>query len=223
MLATIGQMLPLAIAGTLSSVPVIGVLTLLLGGRGRAAAVLFTAGYLVGVFVVSTVATLIFGSAVVPAFQVGAWPVLGVLETALGAAGVVAGVVILRRPMRSERSGVSARLTALLARVRPGVAMLVGTAIALRPKSLLVASGIGIVLGSSDVPVIPDLILLAAATVVTTSSVSVPVVFAIVRAEQARAGLEAVRGWLARNARTVTVVVLVLVGTLLVGNGLGRF
>lgn len=222
MLATIGQMLPLVIAGALSSVPVIGVLTLLLGGRGAGPAVLYAAGYTAGVFAVTVVMTAVFGSVVVPALHVRAAPLLGALEMLLGAVSAAAGVVLLRRPAGPDRNGATGRLTRLLATVRPAVAFAVGALLAFRPKSLLLAGGLGIVLGSAHVPAVPAVVLLGAAALVTTSTVSGPVVFALVRADQARAGLEAVRAWMARNARTVTVVVLVLIGTVFFGNGLGR-
>lgn len=222
MLATIGQMLPLVIAGALSSVPVIGVLTLLLGGRGAGPAVLYAAGYTSGVFAVTVVMTAVLGSVVVPALHVRAAPLLGALEMLLGAVSAAAGVVLLRRPAGPDRDGPTGRLTRLLATVRPAVAFAVGALLAFRPKALLLAGGLGIVLGSAHVPSVPAVVLLGGAALVTTSTVSGPVVFALVRADQARAGLEAVRVWMARNARTVTVVVLVLIGTVFFGNGLGR-
>ena len=222
MLAVIGQLLPLAIAGALSSVPIAAVLTLLLGGRGLGPAVLFAVGSVTGVFVVTVAATALLGRVLVVDLPATASPGLGLGECLLGVVSVLAAGVVFRRPAAAGPSRTSALLTAAVGTVRPAVALAVGAVLALRPKALLLASGVGIVLAPAELPAVPSTVLVGASTLLMTATVTGPIVFALVGGEPARADLERFRTWLRHNSRAVTVVVLVLVGAVLVGDGLGR-
>lgn len=223
MLATIGALLPLAIAGALSSVPIAGVLTLLLGARRLGPAVLFAIGYVATVFVVTVIASVLFATVLVPDLHVGKEPVLGALEVVLGCGAVLAGAVLSARPARTASGRVGAVLATALRTVRPGIAFAVGAALGIRPKALLLAAGVGIVLAPSGLAPGPSVVLLVVSAVLTAGTVISPIVFAAVGGDSARGRLEDVRAWSGRNARTVTLVVLFLVGAVLVGDGLGRF
>jgi hypothetical protein len=222
-LAVIGQMLPLVIAGALSSVPIAAVLTLLLGGRGLGPAVLFAIGYVVAVLAVTAAAAALLGRVVLGHVTVAGSPALGVVECLLGVAAVVAGGVMFRHRGSSGTGRATALLSSAVGTVRPALALVVGAVLAFRPKALLLASGVGLVLAPADLAPAPTLVLLAASAVLMTITVTGPIVFALVGGEPARTGLERLRAWLGHNSRAVTIVVLVLVGTVLVGDGLGRF
>jgi MFS family permease len=222
-LAVIGQMLPLVIAGALSSVPIAAVLTLLLGGRGLGPAVLFAVGYVLAVLAVTAVATALLGRVLVADRTVTGSPALGLCECLLGVAAVVAGGALFRRRGSGRPGRLSAMLSAAVGTVRPGLAVVVGAVLAFRPKSLLLASGVGLVLAPADLGPAPIIVLLAVSTVLMTATVTGPIVFALVGGERAHGRLERLRAWLGHNSRAVTIVVLVLVGTVLVGDGLGRF
>lgn len=223
MLAVIGQMLPLVIAGALSSVPIAAVLTLLLGGRGLGPAVLFAVGYVVAVLAVTAVATALLGRVLLADVTVVGSPALGFCECLLGVAAVVAGGALFRRRGRPGQGRTSALLSSAVGTVRPALALAVGAVLAFRPKSLLLASGVGLVLAPADLAPVPTAVLLASSAVLMTGSVTAPIVFALVGGDQARSRLERLRAWLGHNSRAVTIVVLVLVGAVLVGDGLGRF
>jgi hypothetical protein len=218
-LIAIGQVLPLAVAGALSSVPVVCVLTLLLGSAGRAPAVLFAVGYTGGVVATSAAAATVFGPVLAPLLRVHSAPVIGAVEVVLGACATGAGLLLVGRH-RSPRNGPGGRLAARLADVRPVVAAAVGVAVALRPKALLLATGTGIAVGGLPAGSAAGLLLVAG--LVATSSVTVPVAIAFARPDSARERFERARSWLGDNAHTVTIVVLVLVGVVLVGDGLSR-
>jgi len=222
-LAVIGQMLPLVIAGALSSVPIAAVLTLLLGGRGLGAAVCFAIGYVVAVLVVTAVATALLGRVLLSDVTVTGSPALGVCECLLGVAAVVAGGVLFRRRGSTGPGRASGLLSAAVGTVRPALALALGAVLAFRPKSLLLASGVGLVLAPADLPPVPTGVLLAVGAVLMTSTVTGPIAYALVGGDAARGRLEHLRAWLSHNSRAVTIVVLVLVGAVLVGDGLGRF
>ena len=223
MLAVIGQMLPLVIAGALSSVPIAAVLTLLLGGRGLGPAVLFAAGYVVAVLAVTAAATALLGRVLLADVTVTGSPALGLCECLLGVAAIVAGGVLFRRRGTTGPGRASGLLATAVGTVRPAVALAVGAVLAFRPKALLLASGVGLVLAPADLPPVPTAVLLTVGTVLMTSTVTGPIVYALVGGEAARGRLGQVRAWLRHNSRAVTIVVLVLVGAVLVGDGLGRF
>jgi Sap, sulfolipid-1-addressing protein len=222
-LAVIGQMLPLVIAGALSSVPIAAVLTLLLGGRSLGPAVLFSIGYTVAVLAVTAVATALLGHVLLADVTIVGSPALGFCECLLGVAAVAAGGALFRRRSQPGQGRVSALLSSVVGTVRPGLALAVGAVLAFRPKSLLLASGVGLVLAPAHLAPVSTAVLLVSSAVLMTGTVTAPIVLALVGGDQARARLERLRAWLRHNSRAVTVVVLVLVGTVLVGDGLGKF
>ncbi|WP_246552038.1 GAP family protein [Curtobacterium flaccumfaciens] len=215
-------MLPLVIAGALSSVPIAAVLTLLLGGRGLKPAILFAVGHLVAVLAVTAVATALLGRVLLTDVPVTGSPALGLCECLLGVAAVVAGGVLFHRRDATGPGRASGRLSAAVATVRPELAVVVGAVLAIRPKSLLLATSVGLVLAPADLSALSSAVLLVVGAVLMTSTVTVPIAFALVGGDAARGRLERLRTWLHQNSRAVTIVVLVLVGAVLVGNGLGR-
>lgn len=219
MLIVIGQVLPLALALALSSVPIASCLALLLRNPRRSAAVMFALGYAAGM--AALVAML--GSVLpVPLAGDPNRGLHGLVEILLGIAVVVLGIVTARRPAGSGRLGAGLhRLTGALRGLRPGLALLFGVALDLRPKSVLVAGAIGVVLAGAEPTGAEVAVVTTIATAIGASTVIVPVVVGVLRRGRARAWLEKFDHWISANGRTVTVVVLLVIGAVVIGNGLG--
>lgn len=219
MLIVIGQVLPLALALALSSVPIASCLALLLRNPRRSASVLFALGYTAGM---AALVALLGSVLPVPLGGDAHRGVHGLVEIAIGVAVVVLGVVTARRPAGSGRLGAGLhRLTGALSGLHPGFALLLGISLDLRPKSILVAGAIGVVLAGAEPTGAEVAVVTTIATAIGASTVIVPVVIGVLRRGRARARLEEFDHWISRNGRTVTVVVLLVIGAVVIGNGLG--
>ncbi|WP_158866065.1 GAP family protein [Leifsonia sp. AG29] len=221
MLGVIGQLLPLAIAVALSSVPILAALVLLLEAKRPLVPTLFVVGYLVGLVVITSLFA-IFLHAVPADTSTGAPPVVGVLEIVAGIALLVyAGIEVRRRRRKPERESLPRWMVAL-GRMRPAAALGLGLALTVRPKSILLAIAAGLVIGPAQLPAAQDAVAIAVFVVIGASSVGGPALFAVARPDAARPALSAAQGWLLRNDTTVAIVVAAVIGTVILGNGLTR-
>ncbi len=219
MLIVIGQVLPLALALALSSVPIASCLALLLRNPRGSASVLFALGYTAGM---ATLVAMLGSALPVPLGGGSDRGIHGLVEIALGTAVVVLGIVTARRPAGSGRLGAGLhRLTGALRALAPGFALLLGIALDLRPKSILVAGAIGVVLAGAQPTGAEVAVVTTIATAIGASTVVVPVVVGVLRRGRARSWLEEFDHWISANGRTVTVVVLLVIGAVVIGNGLG--
>ena len=222
MLGVIGQLLPLAVAVALSSIPILAVLVILLESTRFAVPTLFVIGYILGLLVMTALFAL--GSRAIPAREsAAAQPVVGAAEVVIGIA-LAAYVAILgirrrRTPPREERP----RWMLALGRLRPLPALGLGLALNVRPKSILLAAAAGLVIGSTQLTPSSYAIVLAVYIVIGASSVGGPAAFALIRPTKAQGPLASAEHWLLRNRGTVATIVGVVVGIVIVGNGLTRF
>jgi hypothetical protein len=222
MLGVIGQLLPLAVAVALSSVPILAVLVILLGASRFAVPTLFVVGYVVGLLVMTTLFAL--GSRAIPApTSAAAQPIIGTLEIVIGSAlatyATILGIRHRRTPPRDQPPG----WMLALGRLRPLPALGLGLALNVRPKSILLAVGAGLVIGSAKLTPSSYAIVLAVYIVIGASSVGGPACFAILRPTKAHRPLVSAERWLLRNRGTVATIVGIVVGIVIVGNGMTRF
>ncbi|SOC86919.1 Sap, sulfolipid-1-addressing protein [Curtobacterium sp. 314Chir4.1] len=221
MLAAIGQLLPIAAALALSSVPIVCVLTLLLQNPRRSAPVLFAIGYTCGM------AALMLCASALPLSTGYRSPPsggrIGWIEIAVGVACLALAAIAVWRGGDSGRLGTSVhRFSGWLTRVGPVTGLLVGILVNIRPKSMLLIGAAGLIIASADVQFGQSTMLALGVVVIGASTVSGPVAVAFVGRDHASAWLEAASRWIMNNGHTVTVVVLVLIGVMVLGAGLGR-
>ena len=222
MLSVIGQLLPLAVAVALSSVPILAVLVLLLGAARPRVPTLFVVGYVAGLVTITSLFA-IFLHAIPANTSVGPEPFVGVLEILVGVALLVYAVIELRRhPQAAERETLPRWMVAL-GRMRSLPALGLGFALNIRPKSILLAIAAGLVIGPAKLPVSEDVIVIAIYVLIGGSSVGGPALFALIRPDKARPALAATERWLLRNDTTVAIIVATVIGTVIIGNGISRF
>jgi hypothetical protein len=106
--------------------------------------------------------------------------------------------------------------------IRPVAALGLAIALTLRPKALLVSTAAALIIGTSRLTVPETVIVLAVFVAVGGSSVAVPIILALGNPTMMRRPLEASRNWIIRNSRTVTLVVVFLIGTFVLGDGMTR-
>jgi hypothetical protein len=221
MINAIGQLLPLMVAVALSTVPILVTVTILLAPRSSPAALFFLIGSLLGSFAVTGVLTLIllqFPAASARRMQPG----VGVAEIVLGFGLIAYGVVLLIRSRGTTPQTELPRWLRAVGTIRPTAALGLAVALALRPKALLLSTAAALILGTSRLTVGETVVVLAIFVGVGGSSVAVPIILTLANPHMMRPPLEASRGWITRNSRTVSLVVVFLVGTFVLGDGMTR-
>lgn len=218
-LQAIGVGLPAAMAIALSPFPVIGVVLILAGPRGRTNGPLFAAGWLVGLSVVTALVVALFGGADDPtatSSTIADWGrVVG------GAALAVAGIRTWTQRPRTDDDRHVPGWMASLESAGPGRAVLLGLGLsAANPKNLVLAAAaatsmaeIGVVGGDLVVAVVV-FVLIASLTVFGANVVS------LLGGSRGRAMLEAVRRFMVDNSTAITVVIMLLLGVKVLGDGL---
>ncbi|MGO4592760.1 GAP family protein [Leifsonia sp. 2TAF2] len=222
MLTVIGELLPLAVAVALSSVPILAVLVLLLESTRPLVPTLFVVGYVAGLVVITSLFA-IFLHAIPANTSTGPEPVVGVLEIIIGVALLVYAVIEVRRHPQAAESESVPRWMSALGRMRSVPALGLGLALNIRPKSILLAVAAGLVIGPAQLPVSEDVIAIAVYVLIGGSTVGAPALFALIRPDKARPALASTQQWLLRNDTTIAIVVAAVIGTVIIGNGLTRF
>lgn len=218
---TVGELLPLAVAIAISPVPIIATTLLLMGPRARALGPCFLAGWVLGVLTSVVVFTLLAG-ALPESSASGSRPVVGILQLLLGAALLAMAVRQWRsRPHPGDEQSLPAWMTKIDT-MRPGAAL--GTAAllaAVNPKNLFLAIAAGSTLGTSGLGAGAVAICIGIFVAIASLMIAVPVIGYLVVPDRAAPLLDSIRTWLASNNAAIMTVLLLILGTKLVGNGIG--
>lgn len=212
------ELLPLAVVLALSPLAVLAVAAMLVLGRSPAAPWGFALGWCGGLALIALV-VLVLGTALSTDELMS--QVVGVVMVVLGVAAVA---LALRMWLGRSSLAASGRMSSLLnGDISPQVAARLGVVTgALNPKALLICPVAAVDVQSADLTVLQNAMVLAAFTVIASSTVVVPVAANALWDARARPALEAVRCWLAPRAVGIAALVLLLVGALLVVNGLSE-
>ncbi len=219
MLQAIGTLVPLSLAMALSTIPFLATVVVVLSPRGKATAIPYLIGYVVGSFLV--VCAFSFGLSALPHdVQIGPW--FGIVEILLGIALIVLAVIQWQRHRRRQHTPSSGAWLDRLERVGPFAALGFALVLNLRPKSLLVAGAAGIAISSQRLEVGEVVVCVIVFTLLGTVTVSVPVILSLVMPKRTSAWLVQARVFLVRSSSLIALVVLIMVGAFVVGAGLAR-
>ncbi|HSJ92358.1 MAG TPA: GAP family protein [Ilumatobacter sp.] len=224
LLQAIGAGLPAAVAIALSPFPVIGIVLVLAGPHGRASGVSFAAGWLVGLSVVSAIVTVVLLGADEPGSTRAAVADWG--RVIAGAGLIVLGLRKWRsRPRPGDEVDPPAWMSSLDA-VAPPRALVLGLGLAgANPKNFALAAAAATSMAQVGVEGATMVVAIIVFVLVGSASVVGAVVVRFVGGARGVAMLEGVRGFMVTNAAVITMVVLVLIGAKVLGdglNGLGR-
>lgn len=215
----LGDLLPSAIAVALSPIPIVAVVVVL-GGRGaRTAGPAFAAGWVAGLAAVSAVVLLLVGGATTPDGD----------DTGLVWWKIAVGVVFVamalqqwrKRPRRDEPQPEPSWM-ATLDQAGAGRAVVLGVALsAANPKNLALTLTAAASIAESGLA--GGETVLAAAVFVAIGSLTVAgsVAFRLVAGERAAKPLASIKQFMAANNAVIMMVVLLLLGAKLLGDGLG--
>lgn len=220
MWAALGNILPIAVAVALSSVPIMATILILLSPNKRRTSIGFLVGWVIGIALVIVAFALL-------AYLIPAAPprrsqtTLGVVLILIGVALVVLAIAVWRRGAGRPNADLPKWLSTvgtMTPRQGFGLALLLN----IRPKALLLSAAGGISIRGDDLSTAEVVIVVCVYTIVSASAVAVPVIASLAAPVKTERRLVAARSWIADNSRIVSVVILILIGVVIIGNGLAR-
>ena len=221
MLPAIGQLLPLAVAVAISSVPIMATILILLSPKRAQSAVPFLIGWVLGILVVVSLCTLF--AQVVPASRSPrrADTTIGIVEIVIGGALIVIGIVEWRRARRNPTDAMPKWLNTV-GTFGAWPAFGVAFALNLRPKGLLIAVAAGLVVRAEGLSLSESVVAILVYTAIGCSTVAVPIIVTLVAPERMEPRLLSGKEWIVRNNGVVTALILLIIGVVIIGTGLGR-
>jgi Na+/melibiose symporter-like transporter len=219
-LSTIGQLLPVGLAAALSTVPVTVLLVIMMSPRRKVAAAPFALGCVIGTFLVVLVASLAAQFLPEPRQRRGD-EVAAVLEMLLGSALVLFGIRTWRRRHRSKGAlELPGWASSALDSVGTFRAFGLGLIIEFRPKSALLACVVSLQVHAASRADAGALVVTVSYVLVATSTVTLPVLLAIISPERMEPRLAKAADTLAEDGQLISAVVLLMVGSVVIGSGL---
>ena len=218
-LQAIGAGLPAAMAIALSPFPVIGIVLILAGSRGRVNGPLFAAGWIVGLSVITALVVVVFDDANDPDSTSSTIADLG--RVLAGGALVAVGVrKWWTRPQGGDDHD-APRWMASLDSATPAKALVLGLALSCaNPKILVLAAAaatsmVETGLYGTDLAVAAVVFVLLGSLTVIGS-----VVLSLVGGTRGAAILDNVRTFATDNSTAITVVIMLILGVNILGDGL---
>ena len=216
----IGAILPLAIGIAISPTTITTTVLMLLSAKANPRAVSLLVGCAVGVGVAVTLFALLSMQLPTPMATSAPRPWSGVIKLVAGIGLVIIAVVRLGRQLAPGERAELPRWMTLAESMTPGRALVLGVVLAaLLPKNLLLTLSAGVVVGDAALSVGQVAITILLFTVIAVSSVGVPVVAYVVSPDRMRGPLEQLRVWLMANNAAIMIVVLLVIGAVLIVNG----
>jgi hypothetical protein len=216
----LGRLLPLAVALAISSVPILVTVLILLSPNSRRSAFPFLVGVVVGIALVFTGCIALAQGIPAPVVR-HPQSALGIALIVIGAALVVLAVISGVRAMRSGAAGVP-RWMNLVSEFGPLRSIGLGVLLCLRPKSLLLCAAAGLSVRGDRLSTAELAVLVGVFTAIAASTVIAPIVVAAASPQHAQGWLRAMRRWIEKNSATVTTLILLIIGVVVIGDGITR-
>ena len=215
----LGGLLPIGVAVAFSTVPITVTILILLSPNRNRAALPFLVGWVIGVAAVITLSAIGASAALPEPSRRGPDTATAVLLMLVGVALIVLGIVNLRRGSRSEGAGLP-RWLSRVGTFGPLVSFSVAFVLNFRPKGLLLGVAAGLALHAASVKAGEAAVLIGVYTVIATSTVVVPIAASFVAPRRVEPKLIAARDWLTHNGRTLTSLMMLMIGVVILGAGL---
>ena len=216
----VGQLLPLAAVVALSPPPIIAVVVMLIGERGRVTAPVFLAGWILGLVAIGLV--VLSAASLGDAGEAGRRPRRWRLGNSPWASRMLAFAVRGWR-RRSDEGGEKPTpkwmeaLEGLTAAKAAGLGLALS---ALNPKNIVLTIAAGAAIAQTGIPATEQAIAYAGFIVVASLGVATPVVLSAVLGERSREPLDRISGWMTANNTAVMAVLLLVIGVMLIGDAI---
>ncbi|GAB3121015.1 GAP family protein [Glaciibacter psychrotolerans] len=221
MLAALGHILPIAVAVALSSVPIMATVLILLSPNRNRSSVPFLIGWVIGLATVVSAFTLAAHG--LPA-SAPKHPELGVAisELIVGSALIVFALITWRRVVHAPKSsGIPTWLSAV-GSLGPWSCFGLAFVLNLRPKALLLAAAAGLAMRGDQLSLGSTAIVVAVYVVISATTVVGPIVATLFAPNKTQGWLQHARAWIEHNSRIVTILIMLMIGVVIIGDGLTR-
>jgi predicted histidine transporter YuiF (NhaC family) len=215
----LAQLIPVALAAALSTVPITATIFILLSERRRRTALPFLAGWVLGTAAALTLATL--AGQALPGRQRELDSLIGSLEILVGVALVVLGLVPLLRRNRPA-STLRPSWVEGIGSFGPLPAFGIGLALNVRPKAVLLFAAAGLAISGADLSFQDNLVLLVVYTAIATSTVAAPTLATLLFPDRMEPRLVEARDWINAHGAALAGIVMILIGLVIIGVGIGR-
>lgn len=216
---TLGELLPVALAVALSPIPIIAVVVVVGAPRARTAGPAFAVGWIVGLLAITALAVVVLGGGDGEAHP----------EPGIDWGQVVTGGVLILLAAKTwhgrPRSGEAPSMPSWMATLdsaTTGRALLLGAALSgANPKNLAMAVAAAATIAQAGLERTDTVLTVAGFVALGSCTVVGAVVASIAGGRRAEGALSAVREFMTANSAVIMMVVLLLLGSKLVGDGLG--
>jgi hypothetical protein len=210
------QVVPLALAAALSSVPISATIFILLSDGRTRCGLAFLAGTVFGTLAVLTLAT-VAGQAL-PGRSRQHEVLAGKLLVVVGIAMVLLGVATVAR--RSAAGGRGPRWLDGIGSLGTLPVFGIGLALNIRPKAILLVAAGGLAISRANLPFAENLVLVVLYTAIATCTVVVPIVVTILFPRRMEPRLLSAKGWIAAHSTAVGATMLIVIGGFVIGVGI---
>ncbi|MGH3146840.1 MAG: GAP family protein [Rubrobacter sp.] len=217
----IGDILPLALAVTISPIPNVAMILVLFSPRARTNGPAFLVGWIAGLVLVGVLATILSGSAGLGSGSGESSVVGSLLKILLGLVLLwLASRSFRKRPRPGEQPPLPGWMRAIDS---ASAAKVFGIAVLLsvNPKNLLFTVAAAVTIVQEGLILAGAAFTLAVFTIVASLGIAILLALYLAGGASARAKLDRLRVWLNANNATVMAVLLLVLGVVLLGQSLG--
>lgn len=216
----IGTLLPLALGISLSPFPIIMVVLILTSSRARTNSLPFMVGWVVGIGSIVTI--LSFAMDALEKSTTGPASVIaGVLRILLGLGLLFLAYRKIRKRFGDQGETSLPGWMSSASSATPGRALLVGlTLSAANPKNVAITIAAGVTIGGANLTVAAEVLSMVVFVAAASVTVIVPTAGYFVTPRLVLPLLESIAGWLTANHQVMTGLLLLIFGTILIGNGI---
>ncbi len=216
----LGALLPLAIAVTISPLPIIAEILLLFTTKPTPNAGAYLIGFVVGVAAVLGILVVVADA--VNVSESGPSKGAGTLQLVLGALLLAAAVRRFRgRPKDGEVTPPPKWMDGIAA-FTPGKSVGIGMAIgAANPKNIAVGVAAAVTISAAGLSTSQSIVAIVVYVVIAALGVAAPLAVVVALGDRAAPILQAWRAWLEQNNATVMAVLFLVFAVVLIGKGIG--
>jgi protein-S-isoprenylcysteine O-methyltransferase Ste14 len=209
------KLIPLGLVIALSPITVIPAVLVLHAPRPRPAGIAFLGGWVLGL--VALTAAFVGASDLLGGLHQAPPTWASWLRVALGLALIAFGVFRWRTRHRHTKTPAWLRSFSKLTPVRAGVT---GAVLVIRPEVLILCAAAGLAIGTSGLGVAAGWICGAVFVVVSASTVAIPILGYVAAGDRLDDALERLKVWMEENHGAMMAVILIVIGLLVVYNGI---
>jgi threonine/homoserine/homoserine lactone efflux protein len=217
----IGQVLSLGVGVAVSPIPIIAVVLMLATPRARSNGPAFVLGWIIGLAIVGTIVLLVSSGADASSDgEPATW--VSVLKLVLGLTLLLVGVHGWRgRPRRGDHDAALPTWMQTIDAFGAPKALAMGVLLSgVNPKNLLLTVAAAAAIAQTGIDTGEQAIALAVFVLVGTLSVAAPVVVFFALGSRSREMLDGMKAWMAANNAAIMAVLMLVIGTKLVGDGI---